>query len=68
MEERPFKPGDIIRCRMSMKGEFSKDGTYEVENSDGVYVNVVQDDDGDPNGWLARYFDLAEPEAAQVAA
>jgi len=58
--------GDIVRALESENPgeEFTAGKEYEVEYSDGVYVNVIADDAGDPNGGPIRCFELVERAAA----
>jgi len=64
-----FQPGDRVRALASENPgeEFTRGKEYEVETSNGIYVNVIADDSGDPNGWSARFFELSDRPTEEAA-
>lgn len=61
------QPGDTVRCLADMNpgDEFTAGKTYTVEWSNGVFVNVLKDDDGGLNGWGIENFVVVARHSAQ---
>lgn len=61
-----FKAGDVVRALDNCDGQFTKGKTYIVRAypAEFGHVGVVEDDDGDENGWNEEHFELVSAAAS----
>lgn len=56
-----FKKGDAVVCTANCPGQFSIGNTYILsKDQDSHIIYITSDDRGMYNGWVAKFFVLAE--------
>ena len=53
-----FKVGDRVECLENCDDQFTKGNTYIIDRIVGDRIRVCRDDQGEPNGWMKKYFRL----------
>lgn len=62
-----FKVGDKARCTKNYSDQFTAGKIYTVADYNSSYLDVIEDDNGNPNGYGIAYFELVEEESSGQA-
>src|ERR1019366_3073883 len=66
-----YNAGDKVRCvnipdGMQSDSGFTLGNIYVIRTDSDDYVQVLEDDDGDENGWIPEHFELVYDEKIQL--